>query len=300
MTEHITPRPSAAPLESLDEWEDFLKERYPDPAAPGSFKATNPDKAPDQFRDYETDARPTVREFYRLNHQQQTHAFALAKRKEFLGLQRMQMGVWEAAEYLNQLVDDSDPDTDMSQLEHLLQTAEQLRRDGKPRWMVLTGFVHNLGKILCLWGEPQWAVVGDTFPTGCAYSEKIVFPKFFADNPDSQDPRYQSRLGVYAEGGGLDNVVLSWGHDEYIYNVCKDYLPNEGLYMLRYHSFYPWHREAQYDYLCDAKDREHLSWVQAFNPYDLYTKSHEKPDVAALRPYYEDLISEFFPARINW
>jgi inositol oxygenase len=41
------------------------------------------------------------------------------------------MGIWEAAEYLNKLVDDSDPDTDMSQLEHLLQTAEQLRRDGQ-------------------------------------------------------------------------------------------------------------------------------------------------------------------------
>lgn len=298
MAEHVTPLRS--PLESLDEWEDFLKERYPDPAAASGFKATDPDKKPDQFRDYETNARPTVREFYRLNHQQQTHAFALAKRKEFLGLRRMQMGIWEAAEYLNQLVDDSDPDTDMSQLEHLLQTAEQLRADGKPRWMILTGFVHDLGKILCLWGEPQWAVVGDTFPTGCAYSDRIVFPKFFADNPDSQDARYRSRLGVYADGAGLDNVVLSWGHDEYIYNVCKDYLPDEGLYMLRYHSFYPWHREGEYDYLCDAKDRAHLSWVQAFNPYDLYTKSHAKPDVEALRPYYEDLIGEFFPARINW
>lgn len=298
MAEHVTPLRS--PLESLDEWEDFLKERYPDPAAASGFKATDPDKKQDQFRDYETNARPTVREFYRLNHQQQTHAFALAKRKEFLGLRRMQMGIWEAAEYLNQLVDDSDPDTDMSQLEHLLQTAEQLRADGKPRWMILTGFVHDLGKILCLWGEPQWAVVGDTFPTGCAYSDRIVFPKFFADNPDSQDARYRSRLGVYADGAGLDNVVLSWGHDEYIYNVCKDYLPDEGLYMLRYHSFYPWHREGEYDYLCDAKDRAHLSWVQAFNPYDLYTKSHAKPDVEALRPYYEDLIGEFFPARINW
>lgn len=301
MTTPITPRPLHTPLESLDEWEDFLKARYPEPVSDTTgFKATDPDKAPDQFRDYETNARPTVREFYRLNHQQQTHAFARAKRKEFLGLDRMTMGVWEAAEYLNQLVDDSDPDTDMSQLEHLVQTAEQLRRDGRPRWMILTGFVHDLGKILCLWGEPQWAVVGDTFPTGCAYSDKIVFPAFFADNPDSRDPRFQSRLGVYDEGAGLDNVMLSWGHDEYIYNVCRDYLPTEALYMLRYHSFYPWHREGAYDYLCNDADRKHLADVQAFNPYDLYTKSHEKPNVAALRPYYEDLIGEFFPARINW
>ena len=297
------PVTSNTPLHSLDEWEDFLKERYPAPAgaaATTGFKATDPGKKTEQFRDYETNARPTVREFYRLNHQHQTHEFGLAKRREFLGLKRMTMGVWEAAEYLNQLVDDSDPDTDMSQLEHLLQTAEQLRQDGQPRWMILTGFVHDLGKILCLWGEPQWAVVGDTFPTGCAYSDKIVFPKFFADNPDSQDPRYQSRQGVYEEGGGLDKVTLSWGHDEYIYHVCKDHLPVEALYMLRYHSFYPWHREGEYDHLCDARDRDLLKSVQEFNPYDLYTKSHEKPDVKKLRPFYEELIAEFFPAKLRW
>jgi inositol oxygenase len=293
---------SSQPLQNLEEWEDFLKIRYPEPAAAKAkpLVTTDPEKKKEQFRNYEADARPSVREFYRLNHQHQTHEFALAKRKEFLGLNRMKMGVWQAAEYLNQLVDDSDPDTDMSQLEHLLQTAEQLRKDGKPRWMILTGFVHDLGKILCLWGEPQWAVVGDTFPTGCAYSDTIVFHQFFADNPDSRDPRFQTRNGVYEEGCGLDKVNVSWGHDEYIYHVCKDHLPEEGLYMLRYHSFYPWHREGAYDHLCNEKDRAMLQWVQAFNPYDLYTKSHEKPDVTRLRPFYEELIREFFPAELRW
>jgi len=290
-----------APLQNLDEWEEFLKERYPEPAtATKPFQATDPNKQKEEFRDYETTARPTVREFYRLNHRCQTFDFVQAKRKEFLGLNRMKMGVWEAAEYLNKLVDDSDPDTDMSQLEHLLQTSEQLRADGQPRWMILTGFVHDLGKILCLWGEPQWAVVGDTFPTGCAYSQKIVFPQFFADNSDSQNPRFQTKNGVYQEGIGLDNIFLSWGHDEYIYHVCKDYLPEEGLYMLRYHSFYPWHREGEYDHFCNEKDRAMLKWVQAFNPYDLYTKSHTRPNVKELRPFYEELIAEYFPAQLPW
>lgn len=291
------------PLQSLDEVEDFYKERYPEPMTEAQKKPAvgyAPDKKEDEFRNYEADARPTVREFYRLNHTHQTYEFALAKRKEYLGLNRRQMSIWEAAEYLNQLVDDSDPDTDMSQLEHLLQTAEQLRADGQPRWMILTGFVHDLGKILCLWGEPQWAVVGDTFPTGCAYSPKIVFPKFFEANPDSRDARFNTKNGVYEEGCGLDAVNLSWGHDEYIYNVCKDYLPIEGLYMLRYHSFYPWHREGEYGHLLNEQDRTNLKAVQAFNPYDLYTKSHSKPDAKALRPYYEDLIAEFFPAKVRW
>ena len=304
MSNQARPAVASAPLQSLEEWEDFLKERYPEPGQTGiatqPFKATDPDKKKEAFRDYESKARPSVREFYRLNHRHQTYDFVQAKRKEFLGLNRMKMGVWEAAEYLNQLVDDSDPDTDMSQLEHLLQTAEQLRKDGRPRWMILTGFVHDLGKILCLWGEPQWAVVGDTFPTGCAYSRKIVFPQFFADNPDSDNPRFQTKTGAYKEGCGLDSVFMSWGHDEYIYHVCRDCLPEEGLYMLRYHSFYPWHREGEYDHLCTDKDRRLLEWVRSFNPYDLYTKSHERPDVKALRPFYEELIAEYFPAKLRW
>ena len=150
----------------MEEWEDFLKVRYPEEQ--GSFKATDPNKKKEQFRNYEADARPTVREFYRLNHHHQTYDFVQAKKKDFLALNRRKMSIWEAMEYLNTLVDDSDPDTDLSQLEHLLQTAEQIRQDGQPRWFILTGLIHDLGKILCLYGEPQWAVVGDTFPVGCA------------------------------------------------------------------------------------------------------------------------------------
>lgn len=293
-----------APLQNLEEWEDFLKERYPDPAASAKatepFNATDPGKKKEQFRNYEADARPTVREFYRLNHRYQTFEFVQTKKKDFLALNRREMGVWEAMEYLNTLVDDSDPDTDLSQLEHLLQTAEQIRNDGQPRWFILAGLVHDLGKILCLYGESQWAVVGDTFPVGCAYSDKIVFHDFFSDNPDSRKSKYQSRAGVYEEGIGLNNVHLSWGHDEYIYQVMKDHLPDEALYMLRYHSFYPWHREGQYDYLCNEQDRAMLKWVQAFNPYDLYTKSHERPNVKQIRPFYDDLIAEYLPARLRW
>jgi inositol oxygenase len=298
MANSILPPDSKTPLENLDEWEDFLKTRYPE--SNNGFQAVDANKKKDQFRNYEADARPTVREFYRLNHRNQTFEFVQAKKREFLTLSRRQMGIWEAMEYLNQLVDDSDPDTDLSQLEHLLQTAEQIRHDGHPRWFILTGLIHDLGKILCLWGEPQWAVVGDTFPVGCAYSDKIVFAEYFQENSDSKEPRFQTPNGIYEAGSGLDNVHLSWGHDEYIYHVVKDYLPSEALYMLRFHSFYPWHRENEYSHLLNDRDREMLKWVQAFNPYDLYTKSHTRPDVKTLRPFYEELIAEYLPAKLNW
>jgi len=287
--------PAKTPLANLDEWEDFMKERYPE-----NLVGTNPNKKEEQFRDYENTARPTVREFYRLNHRYQTFDFVQEKHREFLARNRREMGIWEALEFLNTLVDDSDPDTDLSQLEHLLQTAEQIRKDGHPRWFILTGLIHDLGKILCLFGEPQWAVVGDTFPVGCAYSDKIVFHKFFTDNPDSQNPAYQTKLGIYQESKGLDSVTMSWGHDEYLYHVTKDFLPEEALAMIRYHSFYPAHRDGAYSYLMNDQDRKMMEWVKKFNPYDLYTKSHTRPNLKELRPFYDDLINEYFPRVLKW
>jgi inositol oxygenase len=201
---------------------------------------------------------------------------------------------------LSRIVDESDPDLEVPQLDHALQTAEALRADGAPRWLVLTGFVHDLGKVLCLFGEPQWAVVGDTFPVGCAFDERIVFHELFAANPDRDDPRYATRTGIYAEGCGLDHVLLSWGHDEYLYHVLEDHLPEPALAIIRYHSFYPWHREGAYAHLMDASDHEKLAWVRRFNPYDLYSKTDERPDWTALRPWYEELVAEFLPPVLDW
>lgn len=288
------------PLESLDQWDDELKRRYPAPDAASALNPTTLGKKPEEFRNYEADARPSVREFYRQNHRNQTVELVRQKHAEYLPLRHAKMSVWEALRELDKLVDDSDPDTDVPQIEHALQTAEAIRAQGYPRWFILTGLIHDLGKVLCLFGEPQWAVVGDTFPVGCRFSEKIVFSEFFSENPDSRVPEYQTELGIYERGCGLDQVLMSWGHDEYLYHVVKDYLPEVGAYIIRYHSFYPLHREGAYTYLMNDDDRRLLPWVKKFNPFDLYTKSHERPNVDALMPYYEELVREFFPAEIAW
>ena len=253
-----------------------------------------------EFRNYEDPARPSVKELYRLNHRHQTLDFVRGKKQEYLSLDRKEMGAWEALELLETLVDDSDPDTELSQIAHALQTAEAIRAAGHPRWFIVTGFIHDLGKVLCSFGEPQWAVVGDTFPVGCAFSPKIVYPELFAENPDAAVPAYRTRLGIYEEGCGLDRVHMSWGHDEYLYHVVRDRLPDEGLAMIRYHSFYAAHREGDYGYLMNDRDRELFEWVRAFNPYDLYSKSSSPPDRTALEPYYRELVEEFFPDPLRW
>lgn len=276
------------PLEHVDQWDDFVATRYRE------------GKDESEFRNYDRESNPAIAEFYRQNHMNQTLAFVLGKEREYGPLARGKRSIWEAADYLNTLIDESDPDTDLSQIQHLLQTSEAIRRDGHPRWFVLTGFIHDLGKVLCLYGEPQWAVVGDTFPVGCAWSDQVVFPEYFALNPDAQVPEYQTLHGIYEPNCGLDKVHLSWGHDEYIYRVVRNYMPEPAQYMLRYHSFYAAHRHGSYRHLMSSHDEKMFEWVRKFNPYDLYSKGAAKPNVEELRPYYEDLIAEFFPDQIDW
>ncbi len=271
-------------------WEEDLLKRYPE----------NGEKSKDDFRNYDDPARDTVKEFYRMNHKYQTYDFVLKKREEYLKFDKKEMTLWEAVDFLNTLVDDSDPDIDLDQTQHLLQTSEAIRADGHPDWFILTGFLHDLGKVLCLFGEPQWAVVGDTFPVGCKFSDKIVYPEFFDANPDAHDERYNTKYGVYSPNCGLDNVLMSWGHDEYLYHIMKDYLPEPALYMIRYHSFYAQHREEAYNHLLNEHDQEMFQWVRAFNPYDLYSKSPVPPNVKELRPYYEDLASKFLPDTLKF
>ncbi|KAI0266228.1 inositol oxygenase [Gloeopeniophorella convolvens] len=260
-----------------------------------------------RFRQYE-DACDRVKNFYKEQHEKQTVEFNIQARVNFKSRRRARMGIWEAMEMLNTLVDESDPDTSLSQIEHLLQTAEAIRRDGKPEWMQVTGLVHDLGKLLFMFGsEGQWDVVGDIFVVGCRFSDKIIYPDTFEANPDSHDSVYSTEYGIYQPHCGLDNVMLSWGHDEatwvqYLYHVLKtqSYLPEEGLAMIRYHSFYPWHREGAYSHLMNEKDKRALAAVRAFNPYDLYSKDDDPVDVDALRPYYERLIAKFFPPVLDW
>lgn len=280
------------PLENIDDWDDDILKRYPE-------KTTY--KTKKEFRDYQNSNRAkTVREFYKLNHQYQSFEFVSKKEDRFLKFNERKMSIWDAVEFLNTLVDDSDPDIELDQLQHLLQTSEAIRSDGHPDWFVLTGFLHDVGKVLCLFGEPQWAVVGDTFPVGCSFSKSIVHSEYFSLNPDSSNPNYNTKYGIYKENCGLDNVKMSWGHDEYLYQIVKDYLPQESLYMIRYHSFYSQHKENAYNHLLNELDIKMFEWVKKFNKYDLYSKAPTPPDSKALRPYYEDLVSKYLPNTLNF
>lgn len=241
--------------------------------------------------------------FYQQHHTHQTLDFVLQKKHYYtcqIESNKHIMSVWQALELLNTIVDESDPDTSLPQLQHALQTAEKIRADNQPDWFILVGLIHDLGKLLITFDEPQWAVVGDTFPVGCAYQQHIVYPHYLKDNPDMNNPVLQTLYGIYTPHCGLDNVHMSFGHDEYLYQVVKNYLPEAALYVIRYHSFYPQHQHHDYDHLLNDHDHEMFTWVRLFQKYDLYSKNNEPVDLSSVREYYQKLINTYFPAAIAW
>lgn len=86
---------------------------------------------------------------------------------------------------------------------------------------------------VCYWGtkgppviSAAQDVVGDTFVVGCQIpTEKIVYPDTFGANPDVNHPVFSTKYGMYEPGCGLDNLMISWGHDEYLVRLLSSNLP---------------------------------------------------------------------------
>ncbi len=259
-----------------------------------------------EYRQYSSNN--VIEQTYLNNHINQTVDFVKQKKTLHLQFNKGKMTIWEAIKLLNNIIDDSDPDFNLPQYIHAFRTAESLREKyPNEDWLHLVGLIHDLGKILAhpLYGnDPQWAVVGDTFPVGCRYSSLIVYFQYFENNPDYNNPVYNDLYGIYKPNIGLDNVEFSWGHDEYMYQVCLHNnckIPEIGLSIIRYHSFYSWHNLNAYNYLMNESDKDKLLWVKKFCEHDLYTKDNLIPECEKLKDYYEQLIEKYFPCSlIEW
>jgi len=305
------------------------KQAQPDIEIPTDFQSIQTNagtKELSEFRTYDDTTSPArVVEHYRDMRTFQTVEFYKRMEEKYSfenGKFRRMMTIEEALEELENYVDASDPDLDLPNLLHLLQTAEGIRKAGHPDWLQLTGLLHDMGKIMFLWGTSedgqdgyspngkQWALGGDTFVLGCQIpNEAVVFPEFNKCNPDMSDERYNSKFGVYEPNCGIDNLMWAWGHDEYMYRMLVangTTLPREGLDMIRFHSAYPWHDKGAYRHLMKEEDYEREKWVQLFNRFDLYTKDGENElrgdkMVKELWPYYRGLLDKYgLGGKLKW
>lgn len=259
------------------------------------------------FLNYNKNTRlEKIQNFYRLNHINQTMTYVQHCKKTVLKLEKTSMDIWTALQMLDEIIDDSDPDTDLTQLDHAYQTAEGIRKAfPNMDWLHLVGLIHDCGKFLCHprgYNLPSWTAHGDSFIVGAQWADSCVYHHFFAENPDTHDPRYNTELGIYKANCGFDNCYMSFGHDEYLYHVlrgnCK--LPDEALYLIRYHSFHPFHYWGDYMYLASEYDLKQLPLLKSFAKYDLYTKRSEKPNRAELESYYRELVDKYCPGIFNF
>ena len=258
------------------------------------------------FRNY-SKVQKAIQENYRKGRINQTVAYVTRMHSTYLLFKR-EMNISQLFNRLQNFVDVSDPDISLPNYYHGVQTAEQMRADGMPEWFQLVGLIHDIGKIMFCWGcdedgtsiKEQWGIVGDTFIVGCELPGKdgIIFPEFNKLNKDANNLKYITKLGMYKEACGLDNVICSWGHDEYLYQVLRHNkvdLPEEAFYIIRFHSLYSYHKFGQYSYFKNAKDVEMFTWLKLFNKYDLYTKTEDFELTTEIEEYYNNLVKKFIP-----
>jgi len=268
-------------------------------------------KCSEKYRNYSdtNELHSRVYETYNLMHTNQTVEFVKDQRKKWLNFKLGKYTIMEVVDKLENFVDTSDPDVDFSNMYHAFQTAEGIRKVYPDKdWLIFAGFIHDLGKIMSLNGQPQWATVGDTYVVGCKPGDTIVYSDTtFVNNVDTKNPEYNTKLGMYKENCGFENLMLSFGHDEYLYNMlvhnnCN--LPKEALYIIRYHSFYPWHTgkdgKTDYEFFENESDKELKKWILEFNKFDLYCKCEVLPDIEKLTPYYVGLCEKFAPGKLEW
>ena len=277
----------------------------------------------DTFRSYtDSDRQLTVERHYRLMRTNQTVEYVHRMHAKYGPLCHERMTMREALARLRDYVDASDPDIALPNLAHAYQTAAAMRDAGEPEWMQVTGLVHDVGKLMFLWGEagdgqqggadaPQWGLSGDTWAVGCALPSALVFPQFNLLSPDAEDARYNTEHGMYVQGCGIQSLLFTWGHDEYLYQVLlrdryarshsgAPLLPDEALAMVRLHSAYAWHEGGAYAWAERPEDAATKAAVRRFNQYDLYSKRDDEWDERRLWDEFGELLDRYFPDPLAW
>lgn len=71
-----------------------------------------------------------------------------ARMKYWLQFNKFKLSIKDALVKLNDLVDESDPDTTLPNIIHAFQTAESIKeKHPNLDWFHLTGLIHDLGKV---------------------------------------------------------------------------------------------------------------------------------------------------------
>ena len=200
------------------------------------------------LRNYKTDTPQSL--FYKEMHEKVDLEYTLKMRKKYSKYDKCKMTIKKALSMMDDFIDPSDPDLDVPNSIHAYQTAERIRKKyPEDKELQIAGLIHDLGKVLFSYGERSYNVVGDTYVLGCKFPETIVYYETMKNNKDYH--KYDEKC-IYEKNCGLENLIISFGHDEYLYKVLtkntNHLFPYKYSKIIRYHSFYPWHTHNEYIY----------------------------------------------------
>jgi Myo-inositol oxygenase len=116
--------------------------------------------------------------------------------------------------------------------------------------------------------QPEWTVTGESYPLGCAFSDRIRGAQFLCACPDRRCRAYSSPLGIYSRSCGLDQVAFTWSGPEFVSLVLQQpgvCLPFEALFVLRYQNFdCAIADDGAYAGLMTQRDRDALPLLRRF------------------------------------
>ena len=286
-----------------------------------------------EFRKY-TQSDEKIQNTYAQMLQFQTEKYASNMKRMYLEPPFVNSSIMRMMNLLDDIKDESDPDTSTSQLTHSYQTAERLShsityphnhkslqtlfsptewnsiptnyRSKYPDtifklvidkdWLPLIGFIHDLGKILVL---PELGQLPQWSVVGDTFPIgaplDINYPySHICHNMDLSK-------NIYNDSCGFDSMLFSWGHDEYMAQVLeRNYtkLPPEAVYLIRYHSFYSWHSPRNgsrgYTRYASEHDWNMLPLLKLFSQSDLYSKKDFKISIPECEKKYKKLITDYF------
>jgi len=254
---------------------------------------------------------------YKEMYAKQSLEFRKTMIEKYSNLNNGTYSIKEVLKLLDNFVDPSDPDVSLPNSIHAYQTAERIRKTyPNDHQLQLCGLIHDLGKILYKFGEPSCAIVGDTFVLGCKIPDSVVYYEYAVNCTADCSADYAGELGIYKKNCGVENLNISFGHDEYMYMVLKNNKNHnfEDKYknMIRFHSFYPWHSNGEYQFFNSIEDEFLLEDVKLFNKFDLYSKEDDLEMLCTvdvdgnyvireeIEEYYDNLIFEYFPEKLRW
>jgi len=226
------------------------------------------ERLPEEARQHKRAFLEQARRTY-TRHLEQTQETVAALDKQYEQPAFGRRRVWDLIELLAQCVDPTDAALYcVSQFVHTLQVLEGMERDGiQDSDLLITGLIHDLGKLLLLTGEAP---------------ENVVC--------------FNTPIGNYEKGVGLANCVFQWNHDQFIYSRFKDVVPDHIAWLLRYHSIYV----PECEHLMDERDRLYAQrYLSVFAKYDKGTKSlYHLPKNGIEK--YRTLIEDTFPKAIRF